>query len=470
MAIILALMVGFIQFSLGISRLGFLIKFLSHPVIQGFTSAAAIIIGISQLKHLLGIKMVSSQYLQDVVRSLVNGITEIHFLTFFMGLTGIGLLIILKKVLPKVPGPLIVVTLSILVVSMFHLDDYGVEVIGMIPSGLPLPAWPQFDISSIRPLLPSAFAIALISFMESLAVARSIQSKHKYYKVDTNKELIAIGLANMGGSLFKSFPVSGGFSRSAVNDQAGARTGMSSVISALLVVITLVFMTPLLYYLPNTILASIILVAIIRLIHLKEARYLWKVDRKDFLMMLVTFIATLFLGIGTGIGIGVLLSLAWIIFEASYPHYAELGRVPGTFTFRNIKRFKDLDVEDDILIFRFDAPLFFANADRFHDVLFEYVNSRPVKVKAIIVDMESINTIDTSALHILKETIEEFKNENILLLMAEIKGPVRDKFQRSGLTNVPGEEMFFVTIQDALDYATGKRNEVNSKIALQSNK
>src|SRR5688500_16385086 len=204
-------------------------------------------------------------------------------------------------------------------------------------------------------------------------------------------------------------------------------------------------MTPLIYYLRSTILSSIFLAAFVRIIHVKEAKYLCKVDRKDFLMMFVTFIATLFLGIGMGIGIGVVLSLAWIIFEASYPHYAELGRVPGTYTFRNIKRFKGLDIDDDILIFRFDAPLFFANADRFHDVLFEYVNARTTKIKAIIVDMESIITIDTSAIHILKETIEEFKNENILLLMSEVKGPVRDKFHRAGLANKADEQMFFVT-------------------------
>ena len=469
-AILLALMVGIIQFSLGISQLGFLVKFLSHPVIIGFTSAAAIIIGLSQLKHLLGIDIETSQYLQNIIRSMSSTIQDIHPITLIIGLVGIIALIFLRENFPAVPGPLIMVALSTLVVGIFRLDTYGVKIIGDIPTGLPAPSVPKIEFDVTKRLLPTAFAIALISFMESLAVGRSIQVKHKTYKLNTNKELLSLGLANMIGSLFKSFSVSGGFSRSAVNDDAGARTGFSSIVSAMLVVMTLLFLTPLLYYLPNAILASIIIVAIINLIHYREAKYLWRVDRKDFVMMAVTFFGTLFLGIGTGITIGVLLSLAWIIFEASYPHYAELGRVPGTHTFRNVKRFSELVVREDILIFRFDAPLFFANADRFRELLFEYVNTRRPDLRAIILDMNSINSIDTSAISILGDTFEEFKQDNIMLVMAEIKGPIRDKMYRSGLTNKIGEENFFASIEDAVNYVTGKKSDTDADIALQTNK
>lgn len=458
MALLLALIVGVIQFSLGISRLGFLVKFLSYPVIQGFTSAAAIIICFSQLKNLLGIEMSSSQYLQDVILAVAYGIEQIHMPTFALGIAGILILLILKKYLPKIPGPLIVVVLSILLVAVFSLDQYGVKIIGDIPSGLPTPSLPILDFNRIQQLLASAAALALIGFMESLAVARSLQAKHKTYQVETNKELMTIGLVNMMGSVFKSFPVSGGFSRSAVNEQAGARTGMSSIVSALLVISTLLFLTPLFYYLPDVILASIVIVAVFRLIHLGEAQYMWKVDKRDFGMMMVTFFGTLFLGIGTGIGIGVCLSLIWIIFEASYPHYAELGRVPGTHSFRNVRRFKELQVEDDILIFRFDAPLFFANIERFRNILLEYATSRKTKLKAIVIDMESINSIDTSALKILEDTIEEIKNTDVMFLLAEVKGRVRDKFQRSGLTDKIGAEHFFMSIEEALNYVYKKRD------------
>ena len=470
LAIMLALIVGLIQFSLGISRLGFLIKFLSHPVIMGFTSAAAIIIGLSQMKYLLGIEMPASQYLHEVIGLIADHITTVHLMTLLIGIGGIVFLLILKRFLPLAPGPLILVVVSTLLVSLLHLDKVGVSVIGAITLGLPGPTLPHVQFDSVRQLIPAAFAIAIVSFMESMAVARSIQAKHKTYKVNTNKDLLAIGIANLTGAFFKSFPVSGGFSRSAVNDQAGARTGMSSLVSAFLVIGTLLFLTPLFYYLPNAILASIIIVAIFGLIHFKEAKYLWKVDRKDFLMMLVTFLGTLFFGIGTGIGIGVLLSLAWIIFEASYPHHAELGRVPGTHTFRNIKRFKELVVDDDVLIFRFDAPLFFANVDRFREILLEYISSHKKKLKAIIVDMESTNTIDTSSIQVFADTVEEIRRENILFLLAEVKGPVRDKFHRSGLTKKLGEENFFLTIEEALDFLSGKGKNIPPDIALQTNR
>jgi len=415
-AITLALCVGIIQFSLGVSRLGFLINFLSYPVILGFTSAAAIIIGLSQLKHLLGISMPGREHIQDILSFLVQEIGNTHLLTLAIGLTGIACLILMRKAAPSTPGPLILVALTIIVVRIFHLDQYGVKIIGFIPQGLPAPAIPLIDISMLGKLLPTAFAIAMVSFMESSAVAKSIQSRHKTYKVIPNKELMAIGMANMLGSIFKSFPVSGGFSRSVVNDQAGARSGMASIVSSSLVLLTLIFLTPLFYYLPYAILASVIIIAVYRLINVKEAKRLWYVDRKDFLMMLVTFLGTLFFGIITGIGIGVLLSLAWIIFEASYPHHAELGRIPGTHSYRNIRRFSEHVIADEILIFRFDAPLFFANIDRFREVLREYKINRKDTIKFIVIDMESINTVDSSALTVLSDMVEEMQKDNIPLL------------------------------------------------------
>ena len=191
-----------------------------------------------------------------------------------------------------------------------RLDLYGIKVIGEIPAGLPVPEIPVISFPVLKQLLPTAFAIALISFMESNAVARAIQARHKNYKVIHNRELVALGMANMIGSIFKSLPVSGGLSRSAVNEQAGARTGVSSFVTAGMILLTLLFFTPLFYYLPVAVFAAIIIIAVIKLIHLQEAKYLWRVDKRDFLMLMVTFCGTLFLGIGTGVGIGVLLSLA----------------------------------------------------------------------------------------------------------------------------------------------------------------
>ncbi|MBK9982030.1 MAG: solute carrier family 26 protein [Saprospiraceae bacterium] len=456
LTITLALMVGFIQFSLGVLKLGFLVNFLSHPVITGFTSAAAIIIGLSQLKNLLSIDITSNQYLQDIIASLIQQSPNIHWLTFLIGAIVILFLILFKRFFPKFPAALFMLVMSILAVSIFHLEAYGVKIIGEIPGGLPRPGLPFVDLATYKKLLPTAFALALLSFMESTAIARALQAKHKTYKIIPNKELMALGLANMLGSIFKSFPVSGGFSRSTLNEQSGARTNLSSIISACVIILTLLFLTPLFYYLPRVILASIIIVAVSRLINFKEAKNLWHIDWKDFLMMLVTFLGTLFLGIGEGIGIGVALSLAWIVFEASYPHYAELGRIPGTQTFRNVKRYNDVEIASDVLIFRFDAPLFFANIDRFRELLLSSKAHRKEKINTIIIDMESNNTVDSSALVVLSDMWEELKKENIRLMFTEVKGPVRDKFLKSGLTLKIGEENFFMEIDDALNALTNR--------------
>ncbi|MEO6131512.1 MAG: solute carrier family 26 protein [Saprospiraceae bacterium] len=450
LAITLALMVGLIQFSLGVLKLGFLINFLSHPVITGFTSAAAIIIALSQLKNLLGINITGNQYLQDIIQSLIREGGNIHWLTFLIGIGGILFLVLSKRFFSTFPAPLFMLVVSILIVSIFHLDMYGVLIIGDIPRGLPWPAIPLIDVPVFKKLLPTAFFLALLSFMESIAIARALQAKHKTYKIIPNQELIALGLANTFGSFFRSFPVSGGFSRSSLNEQSGAKTNLSSIFSAFVIILTLLFLTPLFYYLPKVILACIIIVAVSRLINFKEAFHLLHIDRKDFLMMLVTFLGTLFLGIGEGIGIGVGLSLAWIIFEASYPHSAELGRVPGTHTFRNIRRYKELEIEDDVFIFRFDAPLFFANADRFRELLMSKLSARKNQIHTVIIDMESNNTVDSSALVVLSDMADELKKENIRLVFTDVKGPVRDKFEKSGLTQKIGEENFFMSIEDAL--------------------
>lgn len=457
LAIMLALMVGVIQFLLGVFRLGFLVNFLSHPVISGFTSAAALIIGLSQLKHLLGIDLARSHHVHEILLEAIERFGQTNWLTFAVGVGGILIILAVKRWFKAIPGSLLAVVFGILAVWLLGLNTQGVKIVGDIPSGLPTLTMPTFSWATIQTLLPVALAISLVSFMESIAVAKAIQAKHKDYEVVPNQELIALGLANIGGAFFQSYPVTGGFSRTAVNDQAGAKTGMASIISAVLIILTLLFLTPLFYFLPKAILASIIMVAVFGLIDYKEAFHLWKADRSDFWMLIITFIATLGLGIEQGIGIGVILSLAMIIFETTRPHIAQLGKVPNTHFYRNQERFQQVEVRDDLLIVRFDARLYFANLNFFRDRLQKWIAEKGDALNAIIINAESINGLDSSALHFLEELTQELHQNRKLLLFSGVKGPVRDNLSKAHMIEKIGNDHFFMSVQEAVDYYDARK-------------
>lgn len=469
LAIALALFVGLIQLALGISRMGFLVNFLSHPVISGFTSAAALVIGLSQLKHLLGINLGRSEHIHEIVIEAVQRIAETNLITLAIGILGIVAILGLKKLSKAIPGQLVAVALGILAVWGLGLTEQGVKILGEVPKGLPSLAAPAFSMEIFNSLLPIALAIALVSFMESIAVAKAIQAKHKNYKVDANQELVALGLANIGGSFFQAFPTTGGFSRTAVNDQAGAKTGMSSIISALLIALTLLFLTPLFYYLPNAILASVIMVAVFGLIDIKEPLHLWKADRSDFWMLIITFIGTLALGIEQGILIGVALSLGIIIFRTTMPHFAVMGKLPGKPHYKNVNRFDDLEVRPDVLIMRFDARLYFANVNYFKEKIEQQIEEKGPALKLFVLDANSINGIDSSGMHALEEIHDYCQALGITFYMASVKGPVRDVLSKAGLVGKFEESHFFMRVQHAIDYFDQKDTQRYETYVLQTN-
>ncbi|MEO0339051.1 MAG: solute carrier family 26 protein [Bacteroidota bacterium] len=473
LAITLAFLVGAIQFLLGLFRLGFLVNFLSHPVISGFTSAAALIIGLSQLKHLLGIDLARSHHVHEIVIQAIERIGETSLPTLGIGLAGIALIVGIKKLKKSIPGPLLAVAFGILAVYLFGLTEHGVKIVGSVPSGLPSFSTPDFSMDTFGKLIPVALAIALVSFMESIAVAKAIQARHKNYKVDANQELIALGLANLGGSFLQSYPVTGGFSRTAVNDQSGAKTGMASIISVLLIVLTLLFLTPLFYYLPKAILASVIMVAVFGLIDYKEAVHLWKTDQSDFWMLIITFVATLGLGIEQGIAIGVVLSLAWIIYRTSKPHMTKLGQVEGTHFYRNVERFQQVKERKELLIIRFDAQLYFANIAYFKDQIEEWVKEKGDQLQTVIINADSINNLDSSAVHALEDIVEQLRSNQLQVFFTGVKGPVRDIMAKSHLTEKIGERNFFMSVQEAVDChdstCTNNGNPVYRAFVLQSN-
>jgi sulfate permease, SulP family len=475
LAIGLALMVGVMQLLLGIFRLGYLVNFLSHPVISGFTSAAALIIGLSQLKHLLGIKLASSSNIYEIIKESFEKASLTHLPTLAIGIGGIIVILLLKKYLKAIPGQLVAVILGIGVVTALGLNEQGVKIVGDIPSGLPIFSFSMLELSQLKQLLPVAMAIALVSFMESIAVAKAIQAKHRDYKIDSNQELIALGSANIFGSFFQSFPVTGGFSRTAVNDQAGANTGLASIISAVLIILTLLFLTPLFYNLPQAILASVIMVAVFGLIDFHEPKHLWHSNRTDFAMLVVTFIATLVLGIEQGIATGVILSLIMVIFRSSRPHMAVLGRLPGTHIFRNIDRFDHLETREDVLIIRFDADLYFANINYFQEEIEKMIQERGTdQLKVLLIDCESINYVDSSAIHALDLLVKDYQERGISLYLSAIKGPVRDALYKSGIIKIIGEDKFFINKQEALEHldilkSGQKTNSKYKEYTLQTN-
>ncbi len=468
LAILLALIVGILQLLFGLFRMGFLVNFLSQPVIKGYTSSAAIIIGLSQLKHLLGVDMPSSNLILEIIYNTSIYINKIHVITVIIGVLSIVILVFINGFRRSLPGPLIIVAVGITVVSLFNLDATGVEIIGTVPDGLPGVSIPAISLADISRLLPLALLISLVSFMESITIAKVIESKKKNYKVSANRELIGLGMANISGSFFSAFPVSGGLGRTAVNDQAGANTNLASWISAVLVGLTLLFFTPLFYNLPKAILAAIIMVAVFRLIDVKTAVLLFKTNKKDFAMLIVTFLSTLLFGVQTGIITGVVLSLGFVIHRSAHPHLAELGKLSDTNYYRNLSRFPEAKERKDALIFRFDSELYFANINYFKDRLEQMIARKGEGLKVIVLNSQSIYAMDSSAVKGLEEIVDDCKNREIEFYMTEVIGPVRDMLRKSGLFDNIGKEHFKMRVQDALDHFD-KHEKSGHSYAIQTN-
>lgn len=470
MAILLAFMMGVVQLILGIAKMGFLVNFLSKPVISGFTSAAAIIIGMSQLKHLLGIDIPGSNKIQHLFVQAVNAIDGTHLLTLSIGIVAIVLIKIMRRINKKIPSALIVVVLGILAVYVFQWNLVGVKIVEQIPSGLPSFQLPELNSEKIGDLIPVALTLALIAFMEAISVSKAVAERHPEYEIDANKELVALGTSNLVGSFFQSYPVTGGFSRTAVNDEAGAKTGISSVVSALVIALTLLFLTPLFYYLPNAVLAAIIMVAVFGLIDYKYPVQLFKRRKDEFFLLIATFIITLTIGIKEGILIGVLLSLLLMVYRTSVPHVAVLGKIKGMDYFKNVKRFTEgVENPEEILMFRFDAQLYFANATFFKKTIEEQVEKKGNALQYIILNAESINYIDSTAVLMLQTVVEELKQKNITFKIAGSIGPTRDIIHKSGLINVIGQENIYVRTAEAYEDCLQKvgKSELQNKVALQ---
>jgi len=472
MAILLAFMVGAIQFVLGILRMGYLVTFLAKPVISGFTSAAAVIIIFSQLKHLLGVDIEGSNQFHRIFLNAIQKIPETNFYDLAIGLVGILLLIGFKKWNRHIPGILIIVVLGVLAVYFFKMESLGIEIVGTIPKGLPGFVLPAIEMDNLRQLWPIALTLALIGYLEAISIGKGFEEKNEEDQINANQELVAIGSANMLGSFFQSYPVTASFSRSAINDESGSKTILSGIFTVLLVIVTLVFLTPRFYYLPKAILASIIMVSVYGLIDLKYAKRLWIYRKDEFIVLILTFLITLFIGITQGILTGVLFSLLLMVYRTSKPHFAVLSKIKNSDYYKNIARFEDeIIMRDDLLIVRFDSQLYFGNSDYFKNQLYKYMDLKGDNLKGVILNAEAINYIDSTATRMLIKVIKKIRNDGIQFYIAGAIGPTRDIIFRSGISKVLPRKFLFVKIKEAVAYFDNPENaSVNhERVAYQRN-
>ncbi len=462
-ALTLALLVGLIQAIMGFFRLGFVVNFLSHPVLAGFTSAAAIVIGFSQVKHLLGLSMPSLDFIHTVSYTGTH-LTETNSITLVIGLSGILILFYFKYALGnqlkrlgvssniRIPltksGPLVIVVLGTLAVFAFHLNDTaGVKVVGQVPAGLPPLTLPSFNPTLWQSLLPTALAISFVGFMESISVAKSLASK-KRQKVESDQELVALGIANLGAAFTGGYPVTGGFSRSVVNYEAGANTGLASIITAVLMALAVIFLTPLFYYLPQALLAAIILVAVVGLIDIKTFRHVWAYNKADGVSMIITFFAVLIMGIETGILVGVAATILLFVWRSSRPHVAVVGRMGDSQVYRNVLR-HDVETCPHVVAIRVDESLFFANTKYLEDTILEKIADNPA-VDHLVLIATAVNFIDASALETLETLQTELRDAGVDLHLAGIKGPVMDRLKQIGFVDHFGQEYIHFRTHDAM--------------------
>lgn len=470
-AMVLTLMVGALQLAFGILRMGFLVNFLSKPVISGFTSAAAVIIIFSQVKHVLGVSIPHSNQFHILTGNALNAIREAHWPTIVVGILGIVVILLFKKWNEKIPSILIAVFLGILGVYLLRLDLQGVAIVGAVSKGLPSFTIPRFNISEIKELLPMAFTIAFIGYMEAISIGKSLEEKSREETIDPNQELVALGTANIAGSLFQGFPISASFSRSAVNNESGAKTPLSSIVAMTMVVLTLLFLTPVFYFLPMAVLASIIMVSVYQLIDISYPRMLWKHNKDEFFLLLFTFLITLFVGILEGILLGMLLSLLLMVYRSSKPHFAVLGKIKNTEYFKNVDRFgEDIEIRKDLLVVRFDSQLYFGNKGYFKRELFKYIDAKGPDLRGVLLNAEAINYMDSSATATMIQVIRELNSKNLKFFISGAIGPTRDVIFDSGILDVMPKEHFFIWMAEAVDYFDNAalHSTLQEKIAFQN--
>ena len=445
-AVILAVSLGVFQIGLGVLKLGGLISFLSHPVVYGFTNAAAIVIATTQLSKFFGVSVGAYEHhYQTVIAVVEKAMVKTDVTTLVFGLIAFTVMYILKKINKNIPAVLIVVLFSILV---SWISGYKGSIVGHIPAGLPTVHIPLVDLSIIPSLTLTIITMALIGFTEAISVAQAIAVKTRD-KVDPNKELIGQGLANIGGALIESYPVAGSFSRTAVNYQAGGKTWMSSMFTSLIVLITLLFFTRTLYFLPQVVLAAIIVISVMGLLDFKKVFHIWNNSRFDAVAACLTFFGTLFFAphLEKGVVLGIAFSIGYYVYRNARPRLVFLSKYKDG-AFHDVERFK-LDRCKNIAVVRLDAPLFFANSNYFeNEIIKDLANNK--EIKYVLIVGSGINEIDSTGEEMLTSVMSALKESGKELYFSNVKSQIHDVFVRSGFLKKAGQSHFFPTTQEAM--------------------
>ena len=450
LAFLLAFMVGILYLGIGLFRLGEFMSFISHSTVKGFTSAAALIIIATQLPHLLGIQVSRHEYIFQMFAEIVKGLTKVHPVTFVLGLAAFVIIYGIKKVRPTYPAGLIALVLTSLTVILLKLQDYGIVIVGDIPGGLPHLHVPPFDFTIVSSLIGPTVVIALVSFAETYSVGKSISNETKQ-KVNVNQEFIGQGLANLVGSFFQSYPVSGSFSRTAINYAVGAKAGISSVIASIIVVSALLFFTPLFSYIPRATLSALVISAVLLLFHPAEVFKLWKINRHDGVVGVSVFVLALVTKPDYALLIGVIVSLMLFLWKTMHPRIVRVTKDP------EFNMFVNADVNNkpscpQILQLRPDNSIYFANADYTVEKILKRLDEQTTPVLFLLLDFKAVGFIDITGIDELRLLHDELEERAISLAMMEVHLPVQKLFVNTGFINHLKADHLIKNRGEAIDF------------------
>jgi high affinity sulfate transporter 1 len=445
----LALTVGAMLLLAGIARLGFISDFLSKSVVTGFVFGLALVIAIGQLPKLLGLPSGQGNFFQQCYQ-LITNLSQVKPATLLVGASALGVIFLVKRFLPGLPSGLVALVLGILAVSIFNLDQYGVSIVGAIPTGLPVPGLPQISLTDLPYLVTGAVGIVFLAVGESLGSARAFAAKHRY-EINPDQELIALGAANLSAGLFQGFTVDASLSSTATADEAGARTQLSSIVTAALIIVTLLVLAPLFYNLPNAVLGAIVIASVIGLMDVAELRRFYASNRADFVLAVVALFGVLSTDVLTGLLIAVFLSLLIILYRASRPYVAVLGKVPGrSATYGDVARHPENARVPGLLIVRLDAPLYFLNANVARGQILDLVAAGQPAPKAILFDLGASADLDVASLDMLKNLVRELEERDVDVLLAQVRGKVRDRLRQAGVMAEIGENRVYQSVPAAV--------------------